>query len=307
MGELLHVPNPQGILTISERLYTWLLTDALNLLKIFAVAALLVKALRWATARLLAWQQKDSASVYREQMIRTITSVMNDLGTVTILAFAGMMALKEINLDVRPLLAGAGVVGLAVGFGAQNLVRDLFYGVFIVLENQYGIGDVIRVGTLTGQVEDMTLRRTVLRDGEGTLFTIPNGEIKMVGNLTRDWSQVSFTVAVGQRQKLEEVLSLLRGTIEELQADQSIQNDLLQPPQILGLERFTGAQMEILLQVRTRAGRQADVGREWRRLIKLALERAGIPLNDPQDLRIVEGAAGAEGVAGPEGAAPIPN
>jgi small conductance mechanosensitive channel len=282
------LPDPQGILSIPERLYVWLRTDALNLLKVFVVALLLVKALRWSTGRLLVWQRKDARDIHRQQMIHTIVSVLNDVGTVVIFILAGMMALKDINLDVRPLLAGAGVVGLAVGFGAQSLVKDIFHGVFIVLEDQYGIGDVIRVGAVTGQVERMTLRRTVVRDGEGTLITIPNSEILVLGNLTRDWSQVSFTVAVGNRQKLEETLELLRGTMNDLTADPSIKPDLLQPPQLLGLDRFTGAQMEILMQVRTLPGRQADVGREWRRLIKLAFERAGIPLTDPQDLRLVE-------------------
>lgn len=285
---LMPLPNPQGLLNIPERLYAWLLTDALNLLKVFVVALGLVKALRWSTAKLLGWQQNGRTNFHREQMVHTIVSVMNDVGTVTILAFAGMMALKDVNLDVRPLLAGAGVIGLAIGFGAQSLVKDLFHGVFIVLEDQYGIGDVIRVGTVTGQVERMTLRRTVVRDGEGTLITIPNGEVQVIGNLTRDWSQVSFSVAVGNRQRLEQVLNLLRDTIDKLSGDTNIKPDLLQQPQLLGVERFSGGQMEILLQVRTRPGRQADVGREWRRLIKLAFERADIPLTDPQDLRLVE-------------------
>jgi moderate conductance mechanosensitive channel len=289
--DLVKIPNPQGLLSVSERLYAWLVTDALNLLKVALAAWLLVKVLRWSTAKLLDWQQRGRFNIHREQMLHTVVSVMNDVGTVTIIGIAGMMALKDVNLDVRPLLAGAGVIGLAVGFGAQSLVKDLFHGIFIVLEDQYGIGDVIRTGAVTGQVERMTLRRTLVRDGEGTLFTIPNGEIQVLGNLTRDWSQVSFTIAVGNRQKLEEILELLRGTIADLTANPEIHPDLLLPPQLLGLERFTGGQMEILLQARTKPGRQADVGREWRRLIKLTFERAAIPLTDPQDLRVIEHAA----------------
>jgi small conductance mechanosensitive channel len=271
-----------------ERLYVWLRTDELNLLKVFVVALLLVKVLRWATGRLLLWQKNSARGVHREQMVHTIVSVMNDVGSVTIFVLAGMMALKDVNLDVRPLLAGAGVIGLAVGFGAQSLVKDIFHGVFIVLEDQYVIGDVIRVGAVTGQVERMTLRRTVVRDGEGTLVTIPNSEILVLGNLTRDWSQVSFSVSVGNRQKLDETLELLRETIRELSSDPNMKADLLDPPQLLGLDRFVGSQMEILMQVRTRPGRQADIGREWRRLIKLAFERANVPLTDAQDLRLIE-------------------
>src|SRR5712692_3562425 len=131
--------------SIIDRLYTWLLTDALNLLKIFVVAALLVKLIRWMDGRLMEWARKEPPTPYREQQIRTLIGVMNSLGTVVVLTLAGMMALREIGLDVRPILAGAGVAGLAVGFGAQHLVRDLISGALILVDNQYVIGDTIRV------------------------------------------------------------------------------------------------------------------------------------------------------------------
>jgi small-conductance mechanosensitive channel len=289
VGPWMRLPYPQGVLSFPERIYTWLLTDALNLLKVAFVALLLIKLLHWATAKMARWQESGLLNIHRDQMMRTVIAVINDVGTVSIIVMSAMMALKDVNLDVRPLLAGAGVVGLAVGFGAQSLVKDIFHGVFIVLEDQYGIGDVIKVGAVTGQVEHMTLRRTVVRDGDGTLYTIPNSNIDVLGNLTRDWSQVTLTITVGNRQKLDRVLELLRGTITDLKASDIAKANLIGDPQLLGLEKFNGGLMDILLTARTRPGVQADVAREWRRLIKLSFENAGIPWTDPQDLRLVEG------------------
>ncbi len=289
MGKLLELPNTQGLLSFPERIYTWLLTDALNLVKVAFVALVLIKILHWATGKMAGLRQSGFLDIRREQMLRTVTTVINDVGTVTIVVLSGMMALKDVNLDVRPLLAGAGVVGLAVGFGAQSLVKDLFHGIFIVLEDQYGIGDVIKVGAITGQVERMTLRRTVVRDGDGTLYTIPNSNIDVLGNLTRDWSQVTLTITVGNRQKLDRVLELLRGTIADLKASEIAKANLIGDPQLLGLEKFNGGLMEILLTARTRPGVQADVAREWRRLIKVSFENAGVPWTDPQEMRFLEG------------------
>jgi len=289
VGKLLELPNTQGLLSFPERIYTWLLTDALNLVKVAFVALVLIKILHWATGKMAGLRQSGFLDIRREQMLRTVTTVINDVGTVTIVVLSGMMALKDVNLDVRPLLAGAGVVGLAVGFGAQSLVKDLFHGIFIVLEDQYGIGDVIKVGAITGQVERMTLRRTVVRDGDGTLYTIPNSNIDVLGNLTRDWSQVTLTITVGNRQKLDRVLELLRGTIADLKASEIAKANLIGDPQLLGLEKFNGGLMEILLTARTRPGVQADVAREWRRLIKVSFENAGVPWTDPQEMRFLEG------------------
>lgn len=271
-------------LTVLDRFYGWLLTDAINLLKIFVVAALLVKLLRWTDGRLLRWTQREPLTTQREQQIRTMTGVLNSLGTAIIVALASMMALREIGLDVRPILAGAGVVGLAAGFGAQNLVRDVINGIFILVENQYGIGDIVRVAGIQGNVELMTLRRTVIRDSEGAVHNIPNGEIRIIANLSRDWSQVSLPVAVGQRQHLDRVLELLRAAGRELAADPIVGPYLLETPRLLGLDRFSDGQMEILLQVRTQAGRQAEVSRQLRASIKMAFERAGLSLADPQEV-----------------------
>ena len=266
---------------IVERLYYWLLTDAINLLKIFVVAALLVKLVRGLDGRLLLWLNRDHLTPYREQQIRTMTTVMNNLGTALVVIMAGMMALREIGLDVRPILAGAGVIGVAVGFGAQHVVRDLIAGIFILVDDQYAIGDVVRVAGVEGKVESMTLRRTVLRDGEGILHTVPNGEIRVASNLTRTWSQVSIAVPIGSRQPLAQVLKVLEESAQRLAADPQWSVHFLEPPKVLGVTKLSGTHMEVLVQVRVAPGSQFEVGREWRRLIKEGLDAAGILQAEP--------------------------
>lgn len=280
------------MLDLLGRFNLWLRTDALNLLKIFAAAALLVKLLRWLDARLVDWAKREPLTAFREQQLRTLGAVLNSVGTVLVLVLAGMMALHEIGLDVRPILAGAGLAGLAVGFGAQNLVHDVINGFFIVLENQYGIGDVVRISGIQGTVEQMTLRRTVLRDNEGAVHNIPNGEIHIVANLSRDWSQVYLHVPVGHRQNVDRVVELLEEVGRQLATDADLRSWVLETPRVLGVDRMTGAQVELLMQVRTAPGRQFDVSRELRRRIKVALERAGIPTTDPHEVLLAGPGAG---------------
>ena len=276
-------------LDLLDRLHTWLFTDALNLLKIFVMAALLIKLLRWTNARILAWAKREPPTGVREQQIRTLTTVMNSVGAVLIVALAGMMALREIGLDVRPILAGAGIVGVAAGFGAQSLVRDVINGFFILVEDQYGIGDVVRIAGIQGAVEQMTLRRTLIRDSEGALHSIANGEIRILANLSRDWSQVSLSVPVAYRQDVDRAVEVLRAAGRELAEDPQAGPLLLETPRILGVDKFSGSQVELLMQVRVQPGKQFEAARALRRKIKLALDQAGIPVSDPQEVRLVEG------------------
>lgn len=264
-----------------DRLYYWLLNDAINLLKIFVVAAILVKVIRSLDGRLILWLNRDKMTPYREQQIRTMSTVLNRLGSTAVIVLAGMMALREFGLDVRPILAGAGVIGLAVGFGAQHLVRDLIAGIFILVDDQYAIGDTVRVAGVEGKVELLTLRRTVLRDTDGAMHTIPNGEIRVATNLTRTWSQVSITVPIGHRQPLGQVLKVLEESAQRLAADQQWSPHLLEPPKVLGVTKLSGTHMEVQVQVRVQPGSQNEVGREWRRMIKEGLDAAGILQAEP--------------------------
>ena len=272
-----------------DGLKLWLFNEGFNLLKIALVALILIRVLRWMTASAPKWVQDsgDQADgVQRRQQIHTMAAVLNSLGTVLIGALAAATALREFGLDVRPTLAGAGVLGLTIGLGAQNLIRDVLNGAFILFDNQFGIGDMIRTNGITGQVETMTLRRTVIRDGEGAAHSVPNGEIRIVANLTRTWSRVSFLLPVASHQPVDRVLEILGRTCSELAAMPELSAALAEAPRVLGVEQLAGREMQILLQVRVQPGRQAVVGRAWRRLIKRAFETAGVPFQDLRDLAV---------------------
>jgi small conductance mechanosensitive channel len=214
---------------------------------------------------------------------------------VVIGALAAVTALSEFGLDIRPTLAGAGILGITIGLGAQNLIRDILNGAFILFDNQFGIGDVIRTNGITGQVETMTLRRTVIRDGEGAAHSIPNGEIRIVANLTRTWSRVSFLLPVAANQAVDRVMEILNTTCASLVAIPEISPVLAEAPRVLGVEQLAGREMQILLQVRVQPGRQADVARAWRRLIKRAFEEAGVPFQDLRELALSEASAVTDG------------
>jgi len=286
------------VLASWDGLQLWLFNQGFNLLKIALVALILIRLLRWTTSRAATWTNNtgdETHDLQRRQQVQTMATVLNSLGAVLIGALAAATALREFGLDVRPTLAGAGILGITIGLGAQNLIRDVLNGAFILFDNQFGIGDVIRTNGITGQVETMTLRRTVIRDGEGAAHSIPNGEIRIVANLTRTWSRVSFLLPVASNQPVDHVMEILDGTCDGLVAIPELSPALVEAPRVLGVEQLAGREMQILLQVRVQPGRQADVARAWRRLIKRAFEEAGVPFQDLREIALSEPSAVADG------------
>jgi small conductance mechanosensitive channel len=170
------------------------------------------------------------------------------------------------------------VVGLAISFGAQSLVKDVISGIFILIEGQFGIGDVIQIGETGGLVEKMTLRTTVLRDLNGAVHIIPNGEIKLVSNLTKSWSRAVIDVSIAYAEDVDRVITMLRGTAEDFQKDPEWSMLLLEPPQVLGVENFTETGVTIRMIAKTLPLKQWDVSRELRRRIKLRLDEEQIQL-----------------------------
>lgn len=188
----------------------WALTSGLRLVGILLLALLMNRLLKAFSNRLIRLASSESRmALMREQQTRTLTGLLYSAGTALIVTVAVLTALAEFGFNVAPIAAAAGLASLALGFGAQHLVRDIINGFFIVFEDQYVVGDTVRVGELTGRVEHMTLRRTVLRDTQGALVTIPNGEIRQVANLNRDWSQVFVDVALSNEQDVSRALAVL--------------------------------------------------------------------------------------------------
>jgi moderate conductance mechanosensitive channel len=256
-----------------------------HLLAIFLIAIILNRILKVATKLLLrpAGVQTRSAQL-REQQTKTLATVLYSAGSKIIWAVAVLtaLALPEFGINVTPFAALAGLLSLAVGFGAQNLVRDVITGFYIVLEDQFVIGDTIQVGTTIGRVEHLTLRRTVVRDPAGGIVTIANGEIRVVSNLSRDWSQIFVDVTLTAEHPIERVLAAFESAASSLRADPAWAPTLVDGPRVLGVQAYDRGGCTIRLQTRTAPTRQDEVARELRRRIQTEFQKQAIPLADVQ-------------------------
>ncbi len=271
------------------------LSNLIHLLVIIAAALVLNHLLHLVTKLIVkpATTQTRAAQA-REQQTRTLAGVLNSAGRKVVWAVALLTAAQEFGINVTPVAALAGLASLALGFGAQNLVRDVITGFYIILEDQYVVGDTIQVGDTVGRVEHLTLRRTVVRDPRGALVTLSNGDIRTVGNLSRDWSQAFVDVSVSPQIAQEKALQALETAIAEFRGDPAWSQVLVDGPRILGLQSYDQSASTIRLQVRTAPSRQDDVARELRRRIQLEFQRQGIPLWSVQRLELVNPAASQE-------------
>jgi small conductance mechanosensitive channel len=262
----------------------WTRDRAPKLIVILVVAFVLVRMLRMITGRIVALSEKQSPdNVLRAQQVRTVAGMVRSCGVFLIVFFTGMSVLKDaFNINIEPLLASAGIVGLAIGFGAQTLVKDVINGFFILVENQFTVGDTVRMAGVAGSVEEITMRRTNLRDADGTLHIVPNGAIQIVSNMTRDWSQVTLQVAVGYSENSDRVVELLQEVGKDFYNDPQFKPDLVAEPKVPGIDRVRGHEVDYLVLVKVRPGRQHDVARELRRRIKMSFEanriKAGMPV-----------------------------
>ena len=215
----------------------------------------------------------------REQQTRTMAGLLYSLGVGVILIFAILTALPELGFNVTPVEAAAAVASLALGFGAQNLVRDLINGFFIVFEDQFVVGDLIQANGETGRVEYLTIRRTVLRNAAGAVVTIPNGQLGQLANLSRDWSQLFLDVTVPSEEAVNRALASLEKVVADFRNDREWSPVLVDGPRVLGVESLSLEGTVIRLQVRTILNRKEEVGRELRRRIKATFEEQRIPLS----------------------------
>jgi small conductance mechanosensitive channel len=278
---------------MTDHVFKWTefaLGHGVRLAAILLIALLLVRVLRIVTRRLIAAAGTQSAARVarmREQQTQTLAGILYSGGTAIIGVVAVLTALPEFGFNITPVAAAAGLASLAIGFGAQHVVRDFINGFFTILEDQYVVGDVVRIGDVVGRVEHMTLRRTVVRDPQGAVVTVPNGEITKVANLSRDWGQLFLDATVAVDQPLDEALNALEDVATEFRADPSWSPMLLDGPRVLGVESLAPNGTTVRLQVRTAPTRQDDVARELRRRIQIELAGRGIQLGGLQRIQIV--------------------
>jgi moderate conductance mechanosensitive channel len=252
----------------------------LRLVVIVVLTVVFVRFLRAVTLRLVHIAKSPARySQMREQQTRTMADLLHSVGTTAIVVIAALMAMRILGFDIAPALATAGVLSVALAFGAQSLLKDIINGVFIVFEEQYSIGDTLQVNGETGRVEHITLRRTVLRNLNGAIVSIPNSLIGQVSNLSRDWSQTFVDVTVPADEMVARVLAMLEQVAGDFRNDAGWSPALVDGPRVLGIESMTLDGTVIRMQVRTVLNRKDDAARELRRRIKLAFEESEIVLS----------------------------
>ena len=276
--------------SIWESFVTRLLTIAVNSMQavlrialILAAAYLCVKFLRAGIERLeslliRAASANDTSLDSATKRIRTLTGMIWTISFGAIWFIAVLMALGELGIDLGPILAGAGIVGLAVGFGAQHLVRDLVAGFFLILENQIRVGDAAVINGTGGMVEAITFRTIILRDLSGTVYIFPNGAINTLANMSKDWSAYVMELTISFKDDTDRVVEIMRKVAEELRAEPRYGSVMLEPMEMLGIDAFADRGVIIKARFKTLPSQQHFVGREYRRRIVKAMDHAGIDL-----------------------------
>lgn len=270
--------------TVSERLWftftqfiDWLADRGVITIFVIAITVFLM---RFASALIkasfeLVERRALSAGVERvRRRSQTLSGIARGTAQATIFFIGFMVLLQQLGVSITPILASAGIVGIAIGFGAQSLVKDIFAGFMVLLEDQYGVGDVIKVGETSGTVERLTLRATWVRGLDGALTTIPNGTINQVSNFSREWLRVVLDVEVAYDEDLDRAMRVMLETARQMKED--MPHDILEEPAMLGVDKMTSESVILRLAVKTAPARQAEIGRDLRRRIKLAFDREGI-------------------------------
>lgn len=260
-----------------------LINSALRILLVVALAWVAFRALGVLTRRVeRAVSAGDAGTIsFQEQRAKTLVGLLRSVGIVFILLIALFMILEGLGVNIGPLLAGAGVIGLAISFGSQSLVKDIISGLFILFENQFGVGDVIRVADVSGAVERMTLRVVVLRDIHGTVHVIPNGEITRVSNLTRLWSRAVLEIGVAYKEDADHVMEVMRDVGRGMWEDPEWRPLLVEEITVPGIESFGDSSVNIRIMAKTIPLKQWDVARELRRRLKRRFDEERIEIPFP--------------------------
>jgi small conductance mechanosensitive channel len=271
----------QGVSRLTlEEMIVWLTGPGLRLLVIAASAYLVTRGTHFLIDSLQIFLVSRDATqtdlLERKKRIATLGQLLRVVATLLVVGVATLMALSLFNVDIRPILTGAGIAGLAVGFGAQNLVRDVIAGFFLILEDQVRLGDVVSINGKSGLVEAIRLRTIALRGTDGTVHVIPNGVINELSNMTKDFSFAVLDIGIPYEENLEIVTEVLRTVADEIRADPVFGPNVMEPLEVLGVEAFHDTSVLLRVRIKTVPIQQWNIGREFRRRIKLAFEARGI-------------------------------
>jgi small conductance mechanosensitive channel len=264
-----------------EQVGDWIVTIGPKLLLIVIVTLLVIKVMGILTSKLVERFSSKLDDEEAKKRASTLSSVIHHLLIVVIVIIAVITVMGQLGIEIGPVLAAAGIVGLAIGFGAQNLVKDVINGFFILLENQIRVGDVVQIAGKSGLVEKVNLKMTVLRDLHGTVHYVPNGNIDLVSNMTKDFSRYVFDIGVAYREDVDEVMEVIKEVDEELRNDPSFKDSILEPIEVLGLDKFDDSAVVIRARTKTKPIKQWEVGREFNRRLKKKFDERDIEIPFP--------------------------
>jgi small-conductance mechanosensitive channel len=265
----------------------WLMTALPSLLLVLLFAFAMFRALGFGLNRLkklmLFRKRKGGAQDVAEveKQVDTLLGIVRTVARITIWSMIVMIMLRKLGVDIAPLIAGAGIAGLAVGFGAQELVRDVISGFFMLLENQIRKGDVAIINGTGGLVEDISLRTITLRDLAGVVHVIQNGKVNSLSNMTKEWSAMVFDVGVAYKEDTDNVVAVMTAVAADMQQDDAFKHLILEPMEIFGVDAFADSAVVIKARIKTRPISQWAVGREYRRRLKKAFDEQGIEIPFP--------------------------
>lgn len=260
---------------------TWLGTTGLRIMIIVLISSLAIKGSRLLAEKTFAFLIREKEGTELKKRADTLSSVVRWVLLSAILAITSMVILQDLGFAIGPILAGAGVVGVAVGFGAQTLVKDVITGFFILMEDQIRVGDVVEIVGKSGVVERVTLRMVTLRDLSGNVHFVRNSDISVVTNMTKDYSYYVFEVGVAYKENIDDVIKVLQQIDEEMRSDPNYRSDIIEPLEILGLDKFADSAIIVKARTKTLPICQWRVGREFNRRIKNTFDRLNIEIPFP--------------------------
>ncbi len=265
----------------------WIIKDLPSLIIVvvlifisFRIANVLLKTLKTSLIK-RAEKKPNTDSSELEKRINTLTGIVHGLIRIILWSVFIMILLKQIGINITPILASAGILGLAVGFGAQELVRDFISGFFILLENQIRTGDVAIINGTGGLVEKIELRTITLRDFSGVVHIFQNGKINSLSNMTKEWSAIVLDIGVAYKEKIEAVMGFMQQAGDEMRKDTKFSPDILEPIEIFGLDKFGDSALVIKARIKTKPGMQWAIGREYRKRLKAIFDREKIEIPFP--------------------------
>jgi small-conductance mechanosensitive channel len=259
----------------------WLEGSGLRIILIIVLTLVGLRLARMVSIRLFAPFFRDKMEVEMEKRTKTLASLIRYVLSIAIIVMAFMMILGEFGIEIGPILAAAGIVGLAVGFGAQHLVQDIIGGFFILMEDQIRVGDVVQIAGKGGLVEKVNLRMTVLRDLAGNVHFVRNGQIDTVTNMTKEYSQYVFDIGVAYREDVDEVIEVIKEVDEQLRNDPEFADDILEPIEVFGLDQFADSAIVIKARTKTKPIKQWRIAREFNRRLKKAFDEKNIEIPFP--------------------------